>query len=167
MNKEWCNCGRRMWLAGGGLLAMVATLLVVVAAMSVYASSNTSHGTPWYAENVAPATGHAMAGHATAGEAAAATAANLAKSMSKAFHDAAGKVLPSVVMITNTPAVARTSGHRKSLGPGDNSEEMPFGFKGTPFGDLFNNPELRHFFKEFPSMPQMPRHAGRWAPVPA
>ncbi len=158
MNKRWCNCGRRMWLAGGGLLAMVATLLVVVAAMSVYASSNTSHGTPWYAENVAPATGHAMAGHATAGEAAAATAANLAKSMSKAFHNAAGKVLPSVVLITNTPAVARTFSHRKSLpgDKGDNSEEMPFGFKGTPFGDLFNAPELHRFFKEFPSTPQTP-----------
>ena len=31
---------------------------------------------------------------------------------------------------------------------------MPFGFKGTPFGDLFkNNPDLRHFFKEFPRGP--------------
>ena len=36
---------------------------------------------------------------------------------------------------------------------------MPFGLKGMPFGDLFNNnPELRHYFKEFHSMPQMPRH---------
>ena len=37
---------------------------------------------------------------------------------------------------------------------------MPFGFKGTPFGDLFKNPEFHEFFKQFPSpMPGMP--AGR------
>ena len=35
---------------------------------------------------------------------------------------------------------------------------MPFGFKGTPFGDMFKNPEFHQFFKEFPSMPGMPRH---------
>ncbi len=35
---------------------------------------------------------------------------------------------------------------------------MPFGFKGTPFGDLFKNPEFHRFFKQFPSgpMPGMP-----------
>ena len=76
-------------------------------------------------------------------------AANYAKSMSKAFRDAASKVLPSVVMITNTPMVAQTSGNRKSL-PGDNSEEMPFGLKGTPFGDLFNNPRTASFLQRVP-----------------
>ena len=58
-------------------------------------------------------------------------------------------------MITNTPMVAQTSGKGKSL-PGDNSEEMPFGFKGSPFGDLFNVPEFHRFFKEFHALPQMP-----------
>ena len=96
------------------------------------------------------------ASHATAGEVTADAATNYAKSLSKVFHDAANRVLPSVVMITNTPTVAQTSGNRKSL-PGENSEEMPFGFKGTPFGDLFNSPDMRHFFKEFHSMPQMPQ----------
>jgi S1-C subfamily serine protease len=55
-------------------------------------------------------------------------------------------------MITNTPAVAQTSGNRK----GSKAEEMPFEFKGTPFGGLLNSPDLRQFFKNFGSMPQMP-----------
>ena len=40
---------------------------------------------------------------------------------------------------------------------------MPFGFKGTPFGDLFENPEFHHFFKQFSSgsMPDMPGQSNR------
>ncbi len=66
------------------------------------------------------------------------------------------KVLPSVVMITNTPTVAEHSAKPNSSPKGnqDNSDELPFGLKGTPFGDLFKNPEFHHFFKEFP-MPGM------------
>jgi serine protease Do len=86
------------------------------------------------------------------------TGATYAKSLSTAFHDAASKVLPSVVMITNTPAIAQSEERKPA--PDGNSEEMPFGFKGTPFGDLLKNPEFRHFFKEFPSLPKhgMPGH---------
>ena len=76
--------------------------------------------------------------------------------MSRAFRDAARKVLPSVVFITNTPAVARTSGNSKSLRR--RFGRVPFGFKGTPFGELFNDPNLRPFFRGLPQMPQMPRH---------
>ena len=80
-----------------------------------------------------------------------------AKALSAAFHDAASKVLPSVVTITHTPVVVPQSGERKPS-PNDNSEEMPFGFKGTPFGDLFkNNPEFRQFFGHSPSMPELPQ----------
>ena len=85
-------------------------------------------------------------------------AATYAKGLSRAFHDAAERVLPSVVMITNRPAVAKQSEEQKEAPKGD--EEMPFGFKGTPFGDLFKNPEFHHFFKQFPmpgpGMPGMP-----------
>ena len=163
MNQRWCKGRTRTWIAGGGLVALLTAAVVVVAAMSVYAGgSNLSHATAWYADNAPLATGQPMASHATANETKAA-AASYAKSMSKAFRDAASKVLPSVVMITNTPMVARTSGNHKSL-PGGNAEETPFGMKGSPFGDLFNNnPELRHFFKEFHSMPQMPEHGAAGA----
>jgi serine protease Do len=155
MNKRWCKCGMRGWIAGGGLMTVLIAAVVVVATMSVYAGNDVSHSTAWYAENGAPATGYAMANNAATGQTSSNAGANYAMSLSKAFHDAAEKVLPSVVMITNTPTVAQRSGNQKSP-PGENSEEMPFGFKGTPFGDLFNAPELRHFFKEFNSTPQMP-----------
>jgi hypothetical protein len=140
------------------LVALLTAAVVAVAAMSVYAGgSNLSHATAWYADN-SPVTGHPATGHATTNEAKTDAPVNYAKSMSKAFRDAASKVLPSVVMITNRPMVARISENHKSQ-PDGNAEEMPFGLKGSPFGDLLNNnPELRHFFKEFHSLPQMPEH---------
>ncbi len=155
MNKNWFTRGTRTWIAGGGLAAIVTALVIGVAAVSVYASSKSNHSRAWYAENATPASGQPTAGQATAGETAPNASANYAKSLSKVFRDAASRVLPSVVMITNTPTVAQMSGNRKSL-PDDNAEETPFGLKGTPFGDLLKNPELRHFFKEFHSTPQMP-----------
>ena len=140
MNGKWCSCGAGKWIVGGGLLAILIAAVIVAAEMSVYAGGNSSHATAWYAENAPPATGQTATGQATVGKTTS-SAVNYAHSLSKAFHDAATKVLPSVVMITNTPMVPRHPAP-KSL-PGDNSEEMPFGFKGTPFGDLFNNPDLR------------------------
>jgi len=85
---------------------------------------------------------------------------NYATTLSKAFREAADKVLPSVVTIRNTPGVTEQSKGRDPR-PNGELERTPFGqFPGTPFGDLFENPEFRRFFKELPSMPrfQMPRH---------
>jgi serine protease Do len=60
-------------------------------------------------------------------------------------------------MITNVPTVAQ---HSEKQGPSsdDSAETLPFGFKGSPFGDLFQNPEFRHYFKEMPETPDMPGH---------
>jgi serine protease Do len=152
---EWRT---RRWIRGSGLVAILAALAVGIAGMSVYASGKSNHSTAWYAEK-APAAAPSATAHATTSERTANATVNYAKSLSKAFREAASKVLPSVVMITNTPAVAQASGnHEEDNHQGDNAEEMPFGLKGMPFGDLFNNPELRYFFKEFHSLPQMPRH---------
>ena len=73
-----------------------------------------------------------------------------ARELSNVFHGAAEKVLPSVVMITNTPAVVERPHNKgdKGMAPDDNSREFSFGFKGTPFGELFNNPQFRQFFNE-------------------
>jgi serine protease Do len=150
MNKKWCACG------GGKWFAIMAVMVVAVAAISVYAGGNSSHSSAWYADNTPAASSQPMTGNATGGSMAPDAAINYAHSLSKSFRDAASKVLPSVVMITNVPEFAQTSGNRK-LPPGDNSEEMPFGFKGTPFGDLFNNPDMRHLFEDFQRLPQMPR----------
>ena len=68
--------------------------------------------------------------------------------------------LPSVVMVLNMPAEAKATVEQKRT-PDDDSEEMPFGFQGTPFGDLFkNNPDLRRYFREFPHgrSPESPGH---------
>ena len=164
MKTRYCGLGIRNWLA---TVAVVTTVTVVAAlgALAVAASATLCHankdnavsGAAWYAEPAPSASGNAMAGHANAGQMTAKDAAKYAKGMSMVFHEAASKVLPSVVMITNSPAIAENSGDQK-LAPDENSEEIPFGLKGTPFGDLFKNPELHRFFKQFPSgpMPGMP-----------
>lgn len=69
--------------------------------------------------------------------------AGYARTLSAAFRGAAGRVLPSVVMITVTPEVAQTDQ--------EDEMEVPQGFEDLPFGDMFKNqPELRRFFKELP-----------------
>jgi serine protease Do len=130
------------------VVAVVALGALTVAADAM--SHHTASGTPWYAESAPPS--NALPSQSDSGQRAVTEATNRAKEMSLAFHQAADKVLPSVVMITNTPAQAERPTARKSA-PDENSEEMPFGFKGSPFGDMFQNPEFRHFFKQFPSLP--------------
>jgi len=77
-------------------------------------------------------------------------ATNFAKSLSKAFHNAAEKALPSVVMIYHRPLMLERPSRGPSTEEGQGDE--------FPFGDLFrNNPELRRFFGEMPrGMPRMP-----------
>ena len=143
------------WLAAMGVLAAIGALTVTANAMSHHASKDRAASTTaWYAEAAPPTS---IAGHANTGPAKANDTINYAKAMSQAFHQAAEKVLPSVVMITNSPVSAEKASDQKST-PDQNSEELPFGLKGTPFGDLFNNPQFHHFFKQFPSspMPGMP-----------
>ncbi|MGW8258343.1 MAG: trypsin-like peptidase domain-containing protein, partial [Thermoguttaceae bacterium] len=83
-------------------------------------------------------------------------ASDYAKSLSRAFHDAASKALPSVVMITNTPAAIEHTNNQGQSND-DNFQDYPFGFRGAPFDELFNNPNFRQFFRHMP-MPEMPRH---------
>ncbi|MGA2066359.1 MAG: Do family serine endopeptidase [Thermoguttaceae bacterium] len=159
MTKKCLGFRTRTWVAGIGLLVVLSTLAAAGTALSYFGSKdNAIRGAAWYAEATPPSASNAATSHAGAATEAAGSATGAAKAMSKAFHEAAMKVLPSVVMITNIPA-AGSSEHQQP--PADrNSEEMPFGFKGTPFGDLFKNPEFHQFFKQFPSMPMpdMPRH---------
>ncbi len=158
MKTEYCGLRTRTWLAGLGMLAVLTTLVVAGEAVSHRAAKERAAATTaWYAE-AGPSSGSALTGHANPAQPSASEATRYAKEMSAAFHDAASKVLPSVVMITNSPATEKPNA-RKSA-PDQNSQDIPFGLKGTPFGDLFNNPQLRQFFKEFHSgaMPEMPEH---------
>jgi len=92
---------------------------------------------PWSA--AAPKESDPPAATASSGQ-----AADYAKTLSKAFREAAGKVLPSVVAIQNRPPVAERTSPR-GMSPDDE------GFSDSPFGDLFrNNPDLRRFFRDMP-----------------
>jgi len=71
-------------------------------------------------------------------------AASYAKTLSKAFREAAQKVLPAVVMIKNVPRAGQPS--QRQMAP---DEAVPL----DPFGDMLP-PEFRRFFKD---MPQLPR----------
>lgn len=69
--------------------------------------------------------------------------AGYAKTLSAAFREASGKVLPAVVMITVTPEVAQMER--------EDEQAIPRGFDDFPFGDLFNHhPDLRRFFQQVP-----------------
>lgn len=89
---------------------------------------------------------HAVAQTPAAATATDQAATSYAKSLSKAFREAASKVLPAVVMIKNMPNV------REEAPSNGNAEEM----QENPFEDPFNDmlpPEFRKFFKEMPRMP--------------
>ena len=146
----------RTRVAGVASLVVLSTLALVAVAMSDHIGRANSGTTAWYSDTTPPASAVAVT-HDNLATVATESAANCAKLMSKAFHDAASKILPSVVMITNTPMVAQRS-EKQAPSADDDAEAMPFGFRGTPFGDMFKNPEFRRHFKEFPShpTPEMP-----------
>ncbi len=79
-------------------------------------------------------------------------AAQYAKGLSKAFREAAGRALPSVVRIEKRPLMVERSDSRAPPDEGDELDD-------TPFGDLFRrNPDLRRFFRDMPrGMPSVPR----------
>jgi serine protease Do len=142
-------CGRT-WLGVVAVLVALGTLIAAAAAvygMTTSHNASQAQATAWYSENSATASSTAAAGQPSAGPVSQ-HAINYANELSKAFHGAAERALPSVVMVLNMPAEAKATVQRKHT-PNDDSEEMPFGLQGTPFGELFkSNPELRRFFKD-------------------
>jgi serine protease Do len=157
MNKRFCSLRLRSWVAGVAAVALVATLAFAAGSMHE-ATTATGNQVPWYADTVAPSSQQHMATPAAMSKSDQ-QAVDYADSLSKAFRDAADKVLPSVVMITNSPAVAQTS-QNEARPPERWWQESPFG-EENPFGDMlpgFPGPEMRRFFRELPSVPEMPRH---------
>ena len=164
MSSNSCKCGvRSKWFAIG-VLSLAGVLALLTFALSKGFAGN-DYQTAWYADNSSP-TSDASAIQATtvpisstssvtAETAKDSEALHFGKMLSKAFHEATMKVQPAVVMITNQPAVAKESARGRSPFA-DDSEDMPFGLGGTPFGEMFkNNPDLHRFFKEMPSRPGM------------
>ncbi|MHB1037621.1 MAG: DegQ family serine endoprotease [Pirellulales bacterium] len=77
-------------------------------------------------------------------------ASSYAATLSQAFRNAADQVMPSVVTIYSKSSVAAEATEEPDQALPD---EM---FKGTPFEDLFRDPNSRKFFKQYHS-PQVPR----------
>jgi serine protease Do len=123
----------RVWVVAIALLAIVG--LVAAASLAVDKTKSislTSH-TP---EKTSPA---------------AAKGASYAKTLSTAFREASSKVLPAVVMITNTPAATDQADNTSG------SDE--FGLDDSPLGDMLkNNPQFRQFFHNLPKDQLSPHH---------
>ncbi len=154
MNGKCLGFKGRTWLTGVGLLVVLSAIALAVDVASHHVNQGkATSATAWYSDTSQPSSATVMAGRANAPAKEKSPTPGYAKALSSAFRDAASKVLPSVVMITNTPTMAARPSAR-----GQTPEEMPFGFKGMPFGDMFKNPEFRQYFKEFPSnpLPEMP-----------
>ncbi len=155
MERKWRKVCGRAWLGVVAVLVALGTLIAAGAAVyGLTATHNAAQAqtTAWYADN-------SPANQPDSGETSQ-HAINFAKQLSKAFHDAARRASPSVVMVLNMPAAAKPTAEHKRT-PGEDSEEMPFGFQGSPFGDLFkNNPDPRRYFREFPhgGSPESPEH---------
>lgn len=125
MYRNFVGLRGRTWVAGFALAALVGVLSITMGAKD-----------------------HAVAqGPAVTANGGAEAATSYAKSLSKAFREAAQKVLPSVVMIKNTPAVEKNVQVRE-FGQNDSSDENPM--------EEMLPPEFRKFFREMPQMPRMP-----------
>jgi serine protease Do len=146
----------RVWLAGLGLLAVLGAVALAAKSTLPVSTAANPKATPWYA---IPAKGSPVEHSINpAGTEGAARAAEYAKTLSKIFREAAEKVQPAVVTITNTPQVAQVSGNSDDGGRSFDEPRGQSPFGEPPFGDMFRRmPELRRFFDEMPQLPEMPR----------
>lgn len=80
-----------------------------------------------------------------------------ANQLSAAFRDCANEVLPSVVMIRtfSAPAGRRGGPSGRDLGEGIGPNRIPNPFRGTPFEDLFQDPDFDEMFRGIPAQPRV------------
>ena len=153
---RWGKMSRGVFWGLAGMVVLAAMTAIGWNTISAYAKNTWGSSTAWYSMSPAESKSN---DHSPADKAALDAARQSAKSMSRAFHAAAEQVLPSVVTIMSKPTVAKVSGNLKSVPEDgdDNAEDNPFGFNGSPFGDLFKDPQMRKFFpKGFHGMPDLP-----------
>ena len=78
--------------------------------------------------------------------------------LSDSFRNAAAEVLPAVVSVRHEMTVAKRS--TKNRTPASDDEQVnPFG-ENSPFGDLFNDPQMRRFFRNMPDSRSVPEEHG-------
>ncbi len=158
MRTKWGGVSRGVCFGLAGLAVLACVTAIGWNTISAYAK-NTWPGssTAWYASS--PTAASNATDRTPPDKAAIDAARQSAKSMSKAFHAAAEQVLSAVVTITTRPSVVKVSKAPKPVPEegDDSAEDTPFGFNGAPFGDMFKDPQMRKFFKEFHGgMPNIP-----------
>ena len=145
----------RTWLAGVAVVALVGTLAFAAGSLKKEPNATTTDDhVAWYVDTTTPTGDQHMATPAKLdAKTDSGQGADYANNLSKAFRDAAEQVLPSLMMIINTPAVEQVSN--------DQGRSPDKWWGENPFGDMFPGlpgQDLHRFFKELPSVPQMPRH---------
>ena len=156
MRTKWGGVSRGFCFGFAGLVVLACVTAIGWNTISAYAK-NTGRGRPRPGTATSPPAGSNASDRTAVDKTAVDNARQYAKSMSKAFHAAAEQVLPAVVTITTRPTVVKASrGPKPDPEEGDDGmEEIPFGFNGSPFGDMFKDPQMRKFF-EFHGMPNIP-----------
>ncbi len=156
MKTKWGGVSRGLYFGLASLAVLACVTAVNWNTIAAYAkNARQGSSTAWY--STSPQASSNAGDRAALDKTAIDNARQYAKSMSTAFHAAAEQVLPAVVTITTKPTVVKASRGLKSVPEegDDNMEEMPFGFNGSPFGDMLKDPQLRKFF-EFHGMPNIP-----------
>jgi serine protease Do len=135
-------------------MAIAAAVAVGWNGLSVYAKNlRPNSANAWYAASPPSNSGSTSA---TVDKESVDSARQSAKAMSRAFHSAAEQVLPAVVTITSKPSMAKVKALKPSEDGDEGVEEIPFGFNGSPFGDMLKDPNLRKFFRDHGGSPNMP-----------
>lgn len=137
-----CRSGAKR-LRNTGLFVLVITALVSLGTIAMVANQHA------VAQNHQPAT-HEVSATGAPPLPADDPAFDYANGLSKAFRNASGSVLPSVVTIQRT-AVVKTQVQPSPREQDDESGRR----QQQPFGDLFNDPFFKRFFGD--SVPNMPR----------
>ena len=147
---------RRITYGLFGLVALAAAVAVGWNGLSVYAKNmRPSSANAWYSASPQIDNGGT---NIPVNKEAVDTARQSAKAMSRAFHAASEQVLPAVVTITSRPSMTKVKAMKPSQDGDEGMEEIPFGFNGSPFGDMMKDPNLRKFFQFRGGSPNMMPH---------
>ncbi len=145
---------RRLTYGFFALVAIAAAVAVGWNGLSVYAKNmRPNSANAWYSTSPQVDNGGT---NTPVSKEAVDNARQSAKAMSRAFHAASEQVLPAVVTITSKPSMTKVKAMKPSEDGEEGMEEIPFGFNGSPFGDMMKDPNLRKFFQFHGGSPNMP-----------
>ncbi len=132
MIRRWWGVRCGAWV--GSMAALLVFGVLAISVGTVFGVAGGGAAAPWYAETPAATPAASTTNQPVAGEKTD-SPAFYAKALSKAFHNAAGAVLPAVVTITNSPKAAEQAEEQEEekSNPNGNFNQVPPELKGTPF----------------------------------